>query len=194
MPWTGTERRGADLYEAAPLGLRLAAGALDLALQVAIVAGAVVLWTREFPPDLPPRYWNAFDYLVDLANARPALVVLPVAAFVALHLAWETLWTSTLGATPFTRLLGMRACTSGGRRPGPVRAFLRAALGLVLGAAAMVGPAWSIVSGQRRMLHDILTACHVLRGPVPGAWAGGDGPGERSRSLGPSTFLQGPRR
>ena len=150
---------------AAPLGLRIVAGVLDLAPVSALAAAATWAWFDRHPPDLPPRYWNVFDYAVDLVHLRPdALLVFPV-AFAVVFLLWETLWTAALGGAPAARLLGIRVITTSGRRVGLFRSLVRAVLALVLAAAAGIGPAWALVSPRRRMLHDILCACLAVRGP-----------------------------
>lgn len=142
------------------------AGLLDLAVVGALSAAASLAWFAMHPAQMPPRYWNQLDYLVDLINHHPDVVLPPVVAFVGVFLVWETLFVATIGNAPFARLFGMRVVTWRGRSAGPVRAFLRAALALVLAAAVGAGPLWAVVSPRRRMLHDILCGCHVLRGVV----------------------------
>jgi len=174
---------------AAGLWLRLLAGLVDLAIQAALAAGATWAWFARRPPDLPPRYWNQLDYLVDLVNTRPDLFLPPLAAFVAVHVAWQTAFCATLGNAPVARALGMRVVDGRGRAIGPVRAFLRTVLGVPLAAAAFAGPLWALVSPRRRMLHDILCGCHVLRGGVPAPDAPEDAPpagdGEPAWEAGP---------
>lgn len=177
----------------ASLRLRLVAGLADLVPVVALAVAASWTWFGRHPPDLPPRYWNDVDYLVDLVHLRPDAVLVGPVAFASAYILWETLWTAWIGAAPVARLAGIRVISTSGRRIGAVRALIRAVLSLILAVAAGVGPAWAFLSPRRRMLHDILCACLAAVGPLPPrdglggpmAWAGTrlDGPG-----------LEGPRR
>jgi uncharacterized RDD family membrane protein YckC len=184
--------RGAA-YEVAPLWLRGVAGVLDLAVEAAGAVALTWLWLDRTSPDLPPRYWNVFDWLVDLATERPEVLLVPAAVFAALFVAWETAWGRLLGAPPIARVAGLRICTGRGRRPGVIRLFLRSAFALALAVPGLLGPAWALASPKRRMLHDILTGSLVLRGDVPDAWDGDDDPGA-VRGAAPHLFLDGPRR
>jgi hypothetical protein len=162
--------QSAEPCRAAPILLRLLAGGIDVAVEVLLTTLLVALWMGAASPEFPPRYWNEFDYLVDILNTRPDLLLPPVGIFLAVHLVWEGLGSIVLGFSPAGRLLGMRLCTSQGRRPGMFRTGFRAVLALVLTLAAGVSPAFGVLSPRRRMLHDILTGCHVLWGRPPEAW------------------------
>lgn len=164
-----TRDDGEPTVRAASFSLRVVAGLIDLALVGALAAGATLGWFAVHPPEFPPRYWNHLDYLVDLVNTRPDLVLPPLIAFAAVHVLWDTVFTTVLGSGPAARLFGMRVVSGRGRPVGVVRAFLRAMLSLMLASVAFVGPLWSLVSPRRRMLHDILCGCHVVRGDVPAA-------------------------
>ena len=182
-------------YTAAPLWLRTLTGLLDAGVEGVLAAGACALWFDAYPPALPPRWWNAFDYGVDLVNARPEVVLVPVIAFAGTFIVWETLFGALLGAAPIARIAGLRACSTTGRRPGPVRMFVRAVLALITTMTALAGPATAIASPKRRMLHDILTGCVVLLGDVPESWAQAREPdSEAGLSTAPRMFLDGPRR
>jgi uncharacterized RDD family membrane protein YckC len=157
----------------ASLGRRLVAGLLDLVPESALAAAVAWAWFTRYPPGLPPRYWNVFDYIVDIANVRTDVALVFPVAFAAAFVLWETLWTATLGAAPMARLLGIRVVTSSGRRIGWFRSLLRAVLSLVLAAAAGIGPAWALLSPRRRMLHDILCASLAVRGPLQPLSGGG---------------------
>lgn len=146
---------------------RALAGCLDLCL--AAVFGGALAWSL---PGLaaepwPPRYWNLFDYGVDVVIHHPRLWMGPLAVFLCAMLAWETAWTALLGATPVARLLGMQVRTLSGRRPGPLRSLWRSLAWMVLSVPGAVGPAFGLLGRRRRMLHDILSACLVVRLPVP---------------------------
>jgi uncharacterized RDD family membrane protein YckC len=180
---------------AAPAWLRVFAALLDLVPVSCLAAAVTWAWFDANPTSLPPRYWNWFDYAVDLVNGRPDLVFPPIVAFAGSYVVWETLAARVLGCPPFARALGMRLCTSRGRRPGTARLAARAVMGLALACAALVGPAVALVSPRRRMLHDILAGCLVLRGEVPEGWSrGGVADGSVGPPPGPGLFLDGPRR
>jgi len=179
-------------YTAAPLWLRLFSGVLDLILEglVAFVVSAIMFRDTS----LPPRYWNMADYLVDLVNLMPSFVLWVAAVFALVFIAFETLFGAILGATPVARIAGMRMVTLSGRKPGVTRVALRAALALLCAIAAGIGPLVALVSPRRRMLHDILTGCLMLRGPVPPGWGEAPLGGGHGLSPPPSTYLDGPRR
>jgi uncharacterized RDD family membrane protein YckC len=182
-------------YRAAPLWLRVPAALGDAVVEAALAAGVVSIAFEDLANGLPPRYWNAFDWLVDVANQRPEALAIPAAVFACVYVVWETAFGALLGAAPVARVLGMRACTGGGARPGPFRALVRAVLSLAFTAAVLVGPATAIVSPRRRMLHDILTGCHVLAGDVPDGWSRGrDVAGAGGLAASPRSYLDGPRR
>jgi uncharacterized RDD family membrane protein YckC len=190
MPADPDATVGAPAVRAASLWARLAAGLVDLAVEVGLAAAVTMAWFAWRPAEFPPRYWNHPDYLVDLVNTRPDLAWPPVLAFVIVYIAWETAFAATLGNSPFARLLGMRVVTGRGRPIGVVRAFVRASISLAFAATAFAGPLWAMVSPRRRMLHDILCGCHVARGDVPVVSC----PGPVPVDDGVPTWESGPRR
>jgi len=152
-------------YRAAGTLRRLVAGGLDLAIESALCAGGFLLL---FPADAwPPRYWNWGDYCADLLWNDPDLVGRVVSFSVGVVVVWEVLWTRLIGQTPVARLLRMRVVTSSGRRPGLIRIAIRALIAIAGTLAGLFGPLLAFVHPQRRMLHDMITGCHVLVGPVP---------------------------
>ena len=155
-----------DEVMAAPVLLRGVAGLLDLAIEAGLVIAALWAWWRAYPLDLPPRYWNAFDYAIDLANGQRYLLIRGAVLFAIVHVVWQTLWSRLIGAAPVARLMGMRVVTTRGRQPGLVRLCFRAGIALPLALFGLLGPLWAFVSPRRRMLHDVLTGCELLRGPV----------------------------
>ncbi|MBM4397161.1 MAG: RDD family protein [Deltaproteobacteria bacterium] len=194
MPVALTIGRAAG-YTAASLTLRLIVGALDLAIEAGIAAAISLAWLQGSGLPLPPRYWNAFDYLVDVAGTVPEAIAIPALIFAGVFLVWETAFGSLLGAAPVARLAGMRLVTTSGRKPGVVRVGLRAALALPLALAAGIGPATALASPRRRMLHDILAGCLVLRGDVPDGWGRRqDADSDAGLSPGPRSYLDVPRR
>lgn len=166
MPDDAVQDDGAPTVRAASFLLRMVAGIVDLAVVGALAVGATLAWFGLHPPEFPPRYWNHLDYLVDLINMRPDLVLPPVVAFVAAYVLWDTVFTAALGHTPTARLFRMRVVNGRGQPVGVIRAFVRALMSLAFAAAAFAGPLWALVSPRRRMLHDILCGCHVVRGDV----------------------------
>ncbi len=152
-------------FRAAPTTLRFVAGLLDLGVEAAL--GVALGWWALPAEEWPPRYWNLLDYAVDIACHRPDLAARAVGPFVGVFLVWEILWGRVVGNAPFARLFGMRVITSRGRRPGVLRCAVRAALALAGAALAFAGPLVAVVHPRRRMLHDMITGCHVLRGAAP---------------------------
>lgn len=152
-------------YRAAPTILRFVAGLLDLVVEAAL--GVALAWWSLPAEEWPPRYWNFLDYAVDIACHHPDLAARAVAPFVAVFLVWETSWGRTVGNAPFARLFGMRVVTSRGRRPGVLRGAVRALFALAGAVLAFAGPLVAVVHPRRRMLHDMMTGCHVLRGAGP---------------------------
>lgn len=196
MTPAGTDRGREEAgFRAAPTVLRLAAGTLDLAVVAGLTAGLARAWFAAFPPDLPPRYWNGFDYLVDLANQRPWVLLGPVVAGVALWIAWQTFWARLAGNAPIARLFGLQIVTGAGRRPGVIRLAIRGVLAVALALPGFAGPLFAFASPGRRMLHDILVGCRVLKGDVPDAMdAAGDAEAADAGRYGPHVWLDGPRR
>lgn len=165
-------------YRAAPTSLRLLAGLLDLSLPTA--AGVAIAWWWVPAEDWPPRYWNLLDYAVDIVWSRPDLAIGVVWPCVAVFLVWETLWGRLIGNAPIARLFRMRIVTSRGRRAGGLRLLFRAIFGLAGAAAGFAGPLLAIVHPRRRMLHDMMTGCHVLLGTAPPE---ADAPGDDADTL-----------
>lgn len=166
MPDDAVRDGGVPTVRAATFLLRVFAGLVDLAVVGALAAGATLAWFALVPPEFPPRYWNHLDYLVDLINMRPDLVLPPMIAFATVYVLWDTAFTAALGNSPAARLFKMRVVNGRGQPVGVIRAFVRAVMSLAFAAAAFAGPLWALVSPRRRMLHDILSGCHVVRGDV----------------------------
>ncbi len=196
MTPTGADRGSDETgFSAAPTLLRIVIGVLDLTVVAGITVGLAKAWNALFPTDLPPRYWNGFDYLVDLVNQRPEIVLGPAVAGISTWLVWQTFWGRFAGNTPFARLFGMQVVTGAGRRPGVVRLVIRGVLAVMLALPGLAGPLFAFASPGRRMLHDILTGCRVLKGSVPDAMEDDSGPKSAdSGRYGPHVWLEGPRR
>jgi len=169
----------------ASLSRRGLAGILDLCLSAAFGA-ALARWFPGLPGEpWPPRYWNLLDYGVDVVLHHPRLWLPPLAVFLAAMLLWETLWTVLLGATPVARALGIQVRTGTGRRPGLLRSLWRSLLWIALSIPGVLGPAFGLLGRRRRMLHDILAGCLVVRLPVPALDAGLDRTGSEDAPLDP---------
>lgn len=90
----------------------------------------------------------------------PAVAVALVAAF-----AYQWLGLALMGATPGSRLLGLRVAGPDGRRPSPGRSALRAALSLpsflLLGLGVLLG----LFTRSGRALHDFGAGTWVVQAP-----------------------------
>lgn len=104
----------------------------------------------------PTLRGNLFDYLVDVWNGQPWLLLGPVVLFGALLVAYDTATLSVLGRSPGRRALGIEIVGPQGGRPGPGRAALRAALRLVSFLALGLGVLWVAAHRERRAWHDLL--------------------------------------
>lgn len=149
-------------YLAAPLWKRAIASLGDMAIEAGITLVITILLFPDLASDLPPRYWNMFDYFVDLYHLRPDLFEIPAVIFATTFIIWETTFVRLIGSAPISRLMGMRILTGRGGRPGLIRCFIRSILALSLTVAALIGPVTGLVSPKRRMLHDIFTGCYVV--------------------------------
>ena len=116
--------------------LRVLAGLIDLAVPAGLTVLACFLSETPDLSRLPPRYWNYLDYTVDVFNSQPSVFIVPALYFVALYVL-GTLSCSTIGNTPFSRLVGIRVTDRRGRSTSD-RSFWRC--GLLLGVVAFVGP------------------------------------------------------
>ena len=158
------------------------AALLDLGLSLPL-ACALIYGVGGLPGNSwPPRYWNLFDYGVDIVIHHPGLWVPPAAGLLLVLVLWEMAWTRWIGAMPVARLMGLQVRTMTGRKPGWLRALWRSLLGWILAVPGAIGPAWALLGRRRRALHDILSACVVVRLPVPTEdLASGDPEGPRPR-------------
>jgi len=169
--------QGAVGVRAASSLLRLLAGAIDLVIPAGLTV--VVCVTAGFPDvvAMPPRYWNYLDYMVDVFNSQPAVVIMPAAIFCGMYLVTTTVCTAIFGNTPISRLFGVRARNMAGKGVGWFRAFLWSLFGLVFSLIAFAGPLWTIVDPKRRMLHDILARVMVVSGRLRPGGEGADSEG-----------------
>ena len=130
-------------------GERARAAALDLAL-------LTVLWAIVV-------YFAGRAAHVELTGLRPAWPYL--AGYLAfLGLTYAGYFTGTTGQTLGKIAVGLRVVDAGGRPPGYLRAFVRAALGSVGVLAAGAGLIPMLVDPARRALHDRVLRTRVVKG------------------------------
>jgi uncharacterized RDD family membrane protein YckC len=129
-------------------GERARAAALDLAL-------LTVLWAIVV-------YFASRAAHVDLVGLRPAWPYL--AGYLAfLGLTYAGYFTGTTGQTLGKIATGLRVVDAGGRPPGYLRAFLRAALGSLGVLAAGAGLIPMLLDPARRALHDRVAKTRVVK-------------------------------
>jgi uncharacterized RDD family membrane protein YckC len=129
-------------------GERASAAALDLAL-------LTVLWAIVV-------YFASRAAHVDLMGLRPAWPYL--GGYLAfLGLTYAGYFTGTTGQTLGKIATGLRVVDAGGRPPGYLRAFVRAALGSLGVLAAGVGLIPMLLDPARRALHDRVVKTRVVK-------------------------------
>ena len=150
--WTlGTEPAGEPrpVERPARSGERAQAAALDVTL-------LVVLWALVV-------YFASRAAHVDLMGLRPSWRYL--AGYLAfLGLVYAGYFTGTTGQTLGKIATGLRVVDAGGRPPGYLRAFLRAALGTIGVLAAGLGLLPMLLDPARRAFHDRLVKTRVIKG------------------------------
>lgn len=129
-------------------GERARAAALDLAL-------LTVLWAIVV-------YFASRAAHVDLAGLKPAWPYL--GGYLAfLGLTYAGYFTGTTGQTLGKIATGLRVVDAGGRPPGYLRAFVRAALGSLGVLAAGAGLIPMLLDPARRALHDRVAKTRVVK-------------------------------
>jgi uncharacterized RDD family membrane protein YckC len=131
------------------LGERLRAGVVDLALLAGL--WAVVVYFAGRTAHVPIRaLFASWPYL---------------AAYLAfLGLAYAGYFTGTTGQSVGKILFGLRVVDTGGRPPGYLRAFARAALGAVSVVVLAAGFVPMAFDPARRTVHDRLFRTRVIKG------------------------------
>lgn len=167
----------ADRHGYAGFATRLTGLAADSLLLT--VAGLLV-------SGLPPMIWRQMtgddpQWLVALSGALAGL--LPWAYFAAC-------WALS-GATIGALLVGTRTCRSDGTTLGPLRAAVRALVGLVIAPVWLVGLLGVLTDGRRRAWHDRLFGTVVRRAgstvaPIAGRPSVGPGPSRPGPPAGPA--------
>jgi uncharacterized RDD family membrane protein YckC len=135
----------------APIGTRVAAGAIDLAFMLAIDA-AVLYFTLRLT-GLPFEAWRR-------------LPIAPLAGFLALlHGGYLTMFTAASGQTMGKMLTNIRVVSSQG---GPVpfgSAVVRAGVWLLTIVPAGIGFLPALLAADRRALHDRFADTKVIKTP-----------------------------
>ena len=147
----------------APVGRRMIAFALDLVLISILVTPIFLTLGLGFLPD-----WFV-QYVV--ATSQPPFTPpdLPLYAKVIANLISDfvlalyfTGFHAAHGKTPAKALLRLRVVDQSGRKPGPVKAFLRA-LALIISMSLFFLPlAYAFFNPQRRTLHDLIAGTYVV--------------------------------
>jgi uncharacterized RDD family membrane protein YckC len=112
--------------------------------------------------------WSAVVYFAGRAGRVSVSGLLPAWPYLAAYLAglglcYATYFTGTTGQTFGKMIGGLRVVDTGGRPPGYPRAFVRAALGALGLAVALLGGAPMFFDPARRALHDRLLKTRVIR-------------------------------
>jgi uncharacterized RDD family membrane protein YckC len=130
-------------------GERARAAALDLGL-------LTLLWAIVV-------YFASRAAHVEIIGLRPAWPYL-VGYLAFLGLTYAGYFTGTTGQTLGKIAVGLRVVDAGGRPPGYLRAFVRAALGSVGVLAAGAGLIPMLLDPARRALHDRVVRTRVVKG------------------------------
>jgi len=133
----------------------------DLTLQRAGSAARALCWVVDGLPfglaALGLVWWLGAD--------APALVAQLLAVVALASFAYQTLAHALLGATLGKRLLGLAVVGPDGRRPGPGRSALRAALAVAGVALLGIGPLLALFTRSGRALHDLVAGTTVVIAP-----------------------------
>jgi uncharacterized RDD family membrane protein YckC len=115
------------------------------------------------PGDFPARHGNGFDWLVDVWNACPWLLLGPGVLFVVLLFLYDAGTLALFGTSPGRRVLGLEVVDPRGERPGVPRSLVRAALRLGSFGVVGLGVLWVALQRERRGWHDLLAGTWVGR-------------------------------
>jgi len=106
-----------------------------------------------------------------LTRAIASLTLPASGVFALIALVWFTAFEgSRWQATPGKQLLGLRVVDDDGLRPGPVRAGLRTAAGLLSWLSLNIGHLMAARGPRYQALHDRIAGTHVVRltdAPMP---------------------------
>lgn len=145
--------------------LRRGAAALLDAMPLLALTGAIALAGALGDGAPEPVPYNLFDRFIDLVNQRPLLVIGPLAVFAAAEVLWHAVAVALSGSTPGKRVFGMRLVDGHGRRPGPLRATLHAALRVLSLATLGLGHLTALPDPTQRTLYDRAAGVFVVLDP-----------------------------
>ncbi|MBM4388685.1 MAG: RDD family protein [Deltaproteobacteria bacterium] len=149
-------------YSRASGARRAIAAMIDLAL---ISALTVVFNLKVYPADrmeFPPRVWNYFDYMVDLINHHPELLLPTVATFFAFFTVYFILLEWLLSSSAGKFIARIIVISSSGTKPGFFRTAARTLLKAATTVLFFIGPLSIILSRSGRTIYDILSGCCVV--------------------------------
>ncbi len=133
-----------------------AAIVLPLSLMLAVATGLADL------ASLPERRGNLLDYVVDLWNTQPEMIVKPVGLFLCLLFFYDFFMTALWATSPGRRTLQIRLWDQSGRRPALPRIVVRALVRPLSFFVFTLGCLWCAAQREGRSWHDL----------AAGTWAG----------------------
>ncbi len=145
--------------------LRAVAGVFDLGITGGLAAGMFYLAMHVFGLKYPPRYWNYWDYLVDIINLHPLFVYLALGAIVLAVLIYAFVGMFVRGSVGLF-VTGLEVRPGGRGILMYMRLVLRYILflaGMALAGLPLYGIIWS---NGRRGPHDWITGVEVRRRTV----------------------------
>lgn len=163
----GTLHRRGDHFRmavtAAPFWRRLIADLVDLALLAGV---GWLLWTIGLiSPRLPPRQFDALDYLAELLAEHLHIFQAPLVALVGIGAIYGVVTRHLLAGTLGERLLGLRLIDRDGEGAGALQALAHAA-GTVLGLLLLlIGYVWAAVDPRRQGLAEYVSGTLLIVGP-----------------------------
>ncbi|QDG54272.1 RDD family protein [Persicimonas caeni] len=111
----------------------------------------------------PPHGWFWSEWLFKFWLDERAALILPVALFLGLAIAWTTAWEALRGRSPGGQVAGVLVVDRDAFTVSATRAILRG-VGAGLNVASLgLGYLWIFVSSYRRGWHDYLAGTLVIR-------------------------------
>lgn len=150
-------------YSRASGARRAIAAMIDIALISAIT---VFSYLRIYPADsaeFPPRVWNYFDYIVDIINLHPELILPAVITFFTFFAVYFILLEWLVSSSVGKFVARIKVVSSSGGKPGFLRAAVRNLLKVATTILFLAGPLSIILSRSGRTIYDILSGCCVVR-------------------------------
>lgn len=160
MTYAGRETHDRVLeFTPAQVYRRVVAGIFDISIGVGLSVGVAITVKGE---DLPPRYWNYFDYMVDIVNQHTEIFLEISGVGVGVFVLFETLSGWILGFTPVGRLFGLRLLKKNFQKPGVFRLLFRSVAMVITSIFGMIGPLFCLLDNDKRTLYDRLSGCFVF--------------------------------